>query len=170
MALRTNNYGRLLMGSLDGKTVPDTKLSSTIIAQDVPAAAKTDEENSMERMEQFEEEFQSHELLNEFMEQLAAMAGRAKLKAPDVEISGWIYEAGTDEAMQMRESEQKATGRDVPVHDYRGIFTRKEMLMRLRRESPQSLEWVPPSRGGAKRILPIVAFTKNGLKIAGVEY
>ena len=124
----------------------------------------------MEPMEQFEEEFQAHELLNEFKEELAEVARQEKLKEPDVDFAAWIFEAGTEKARKMREGLQKAAGRGMPVQDFRGLFTREELLILLRAESPQSLEWVPPSREGEKRILPIVAITKNGLKMAGVEY
>ena len=118
--------------------------------------------------EHFGEQQQSYELLEEHREALARDAAEVVAQHPEAQPVGLIMDADASEASELRTLLEKQTGQRVA--GFLGVVPRNMVLDILRANAPNTLDFLEPGSGGAKRTLPLVAVTKNGFRFGSVEY
>lgn len=126
--------------------------------------------SSPDPFEHFEEQQLSHELVAEHREALIADAAEFARQHPDLELVGLILEAGASEAAPLRAALEQATGQSFAGRGFLGVVPRSMVLAILRANAPATLDWLPPSRTGSTRTLPIAVVTKSGFRFAAVSY
>ena len=120
-------------------------------------------------LEHFDEQQASYELLEEHREMLAREAAEIARAHPDAHLVGVIMNADASEASELRRMLQEQVGRQVA--GFVGVMPRKLVLEILRANHPAVLDWLEDSGGGGeRRKLPLVAITKNGVRLGCAEY
>ena len=118
--------------------------------------------------ENFGEQQLSHELLTEHRDALLADAQELWQAHPELEVVGMILDADAGEAAGMREALERATGQQFAGRGFLGVAPRQFAVQLLRANAPASLEWLPPSVAEGRKLLPLVAVTKGGVRFAAV--
>ncbi len=113
----------------------------------------------------FAEQQISFELLEHCRETLLADAREVLREDPAAEIVGTIFEAAARECEPFRAAIEQATGMDLTGRGFQGVAPRQFVLDLLGRTGPAA-EWLPSSTIEGRRMLPVVAATRHGLRFA----
>ena len=123
----------------------------------------------MDPFENFAEQQSSYEMLEEHRAALAADAAELLREHPALELVGLIMEAEASEAVAFREAFERATGQSFTGKGFLGVVPRELVLRILRANAPATLDWLPPSREGPPRTIPLVAVTRRGFRFGAVS-
>ena len=119
--------------------------------------------------ENFGEQQQSFEMLEQHRELLVREAAEVVREHPGAEPVGVIMDADASEASELRRLLQEQAGQRVA--GFVGVMPRKLVLEILRANHPAMLDWLEESGGdGSQRQLPLVALTRNGVRLGRVPY
>ena len=120
-------------------------------------------------LEHFGEQQQSFELLEAHREQLAQEAAEVVRDHPRAKPVGVIMDADAPEAVELRRVLMEQTQQQVA--GFVGLMPRRVVLDILRANHPAVLDWLEDSGGdGPMRTLPLVAITKNGVRLGRVDF
>ncbi|MFO1052753.1 MAG: hypothetical protein U1F36_11110 [Planctomycetota bacterium] len=114
----------------------------------------------------FGEQMRSHEMIEQLREPLLADARAFLRDFPDREPVALIFDADTADAVALRAAFERATGKEGGSAGFVGIASREFVIETLRSNSPAALDWLPESRRGEQRMLPVAAYTRHGVRFA----
>ena len=114
----------------------------------------------------FGEQMRSYEMIEELREPLLADARAFLRDFPEGEPVALIFDADTADAGVLRAAFERSTGSSSGSAGFVGIASREFVLQILRANSPAALDWLPESRRGEQRMLPVAAYTRHGVRFA----
>ena len=120
--------------------------------------------------EHFGEQQQSFELIEGHREILLEDAQEFIRENPQVPVVGLIFDGAALEATDLRAAFEKATGQPFEGRGFIGVAPREFVVRLVRANAPAAIEWLPDSMHGTTRMLPVAAYTKNGVRFAAIEF
>lgn len=122
----------------------------------------------MDPLEHFHEQQGSEHAIDSHKAALAAQAVEVIREDPNHEPVGVLAAPGTPEAEWVQKQPWAPASREGS--GFSGLLSRGIVVEILRQSNPALLDWIVDSHGpDGRRFLPIVVFTKNGSRAAGVE-